>query len=87
MFLKAQPLGKLLQWALGKWLSCDCHQVVSLPPLLQVLALAWAQFDLLLFLLAKAGCRVTKILDSGSPENFSKQEKNVLDEAKILFGG
>lgn len=61
--------------------------VVSPPPLLQVLALAWAQFDLLLFLLAKAGCRVTKILGCGSPGIFSQPEKNVLDEAKILFGG
>lgn len=24
VFLKAQPLTELLQWALGKWLSCDC---------------------------------------------------------------
>lgn len=61
MFPKAQPLAELLQWGLGKWLSCSKghHQVVSLAPLLQVLALAWAQFDLLLLLLAKSGRRVT----------------------------
>lgn len=61
--------------------------MVSLFPLLQGLALAWAQFDLLLLLLAEAGCRVTNILDCGSPGNFFQQGKSILDEAKILFGG
>lgn len=85
-FLKPSPCS-------GVWISGflvtkgTCHQVVSLPPLLQVLALPWAQFDLLLLLLAKAGSRVTNILGCGTPGNFSQLEKNILDEAKILFGG
>lgn len=27
VFVKAQPLAELLQWGLGKWLSCDKGQV------------------------------------------------------------
>lgn len=88
-FLKLSPW---LSFCSGVWLSGflvtkdTCHQAVSLPLPLQVLALAWAKFDLLLLLLAKAGCRVTNILGCGSPGNFSQQDKNVLCESKILFG-
>lgn len=78
------------RWGLGKWFSCDKGHVSpggGLSSPLQVLALPWAQFDLLLLLLAEAGSRVTNILSCGSHGNFSQQEKNILDEAKILFGG
>lgn len=80
VFLKAQPLAELLQWELGKWLSCDkgqCHQVLSLPPPLQVLALTWAQFALLLLLLAKAGLRVADVLGCGAILGISPSRRKM----------
>lgn len=85
-FFKPSPW---LSFCSGVWVSGflvtkdTCHQAVSLPLPLQVLALAWAKFDLLLLLLlAKTGCRVTNILDCGSPGNFSQQRKMSCVRAK-----